>query len=150
MGMSSPGAVQRSWLADLEVGSPLLDLRITESHRGRSIGRRAVEWLTEYLFTHTRRSRIEATTRDDNFAMQKIFPAPPVGTGWRGDSSERGPITTALADAVSYAVLRREHLGSQPLVTGGQSPLGPLNNQCWLKLSAGTGVSYGAGGCLSR
>ncbi len=38
-------------LDDLDNGSPLFDLRIATNHRGRGIGRFAVDWLTAHLFT---------------------------------------------------------------------------------------------------
>ncbi len=96
-------------LADLEVGSPLFDLRIAEEYRGRGVGRYAVNWLTDHLFTtYPALHRVEATTRDDNVAMQAVF----AHCGYRlegrfveawmnGDGTR--------SDALSYAILRREH-----------------------------------------
>jgi RimJ/RimL family protein N-acetyltransferase len=61
-------------LDDLDVGSPLFDLRIAEGHRGSGVGRVAVTWSTNHLFsTYLELNRIEATTRDDNAAMQRVF-----------------------------------------------------------------------------
>ena len=73
-GTERVGLIRLFDLDDLAVGSPLFDLRIAESHRGRGLGRRAVDWLTEYLFTtYPELYRIEATTRADNLAMQAVF-----------------------------------------------------------------------------
>ena len=68
------GMVRLFDLDDLDVGSPLFDLRIAEGHRGRGLGRQAVHWLTDHLFTtFAMLHRIEATTRDENMAMQAVF-----------------------------------------------------------------------------
>lgn len=103
------GLIRLLELSDLEDGSPLFDLRIAEPHRGRGVGNQAVEWLTGHLFgTHRDLHRIEATTRDDNMSMQAVFDR----CGWRlegrfveawrnADGSRR--------DALTYAILRREH-----------------------------------------
>lgn len=99
-------------LDDLETGSPLFDLRIAEAHRGRGVGRLAVRWLADHLFTtFPVLHRIEATTRSDNLAMQAVF----ARCGYR----QEGRLVEAWAnadgtraDTLVYAILRREWVDS--------------------------------------
>lgn len=104
------GLVRLLDLDDLDDGSPVFDLRIAAPHRGRGLGRQAVDWLTAFLFSaHPRLHRIEATTRDDNAAMQAVFAA----CGYRQEGRFVEAWTNAdgsRADALAYAILRREHL----------------------------------------
>jgi RimJ/RimL family protein N-acetyltransferase len=61
-------------LGDVDDGAPLFDLRIAAAHRGRGVGSLAVRWLTSHLFaTYPQLHRIEATTRQDNVAMQRAL-----------------------------------------------------------------------------
>jgi len=61
-------------LEDIGDGSPLFDLRISESFRGKGIGKLALSKLVEYVFTTwPHQLRIEGTTRVDNLAMRKAF-----------------------------------------------------------------------------
>ncbi len=95
-------------LSDLDVGSPLFDLRLAEFRRGRGIGTMAVRWLTSHLFnTYRPLVRIEATTRHDNAAMQTVFDR----CGYR----QEGRLVEAWvsadgdrSDTLIYAILRRE------------------------------------------
>lgn len=104
-------------LDDLADGSPLLDIRIAESHRGRGIGTAAVTWITDHLFgAHPELHRIEATTRGDNVAMQRVFDR----CGYRCE----GRMLEAWAqadgtrfDSLTYAILRREHDAARTLPT---------------------------------
>lgn len=107
------GLVRVMDLTDLDVGSPLFDLRIAEGHRGRGLGRHTVNWLTAHLFTtHPALHRIEATTRDDNLAMQAVFNH--CGYRLEGRFVEAWMNADGTrADALAYAILRREHFGSQ-------------------------------------
>ncbi|MEU7479760.1 GNAT family protein [Lentzea sp. NPDC042327] len=95
-------------LFDLGDETPMFDLRVGARHRGRGLGRAAVRWLTDKLFTELAHvQRIEATTRQDNLAMRRVFAqcgyvkeahyrrAWPDGEGRRFDS-------------VGYAVLRHD------------------------------------------
>lgn len=100
-------------LSDLAVGSPLLDVRLAESVRGQGFGTAAVRWLTSHLFMeHHKLMRIEATTRHDNTAMQRVFDR----SGYR----QEGRLVEAWVnadgsrfDTLIYAVLRREWLLSR-------------------------------------
>jgi len=73
-GDEAVGLIRLLDLDDLDVASPLFDLRVADGHRGLGVGRQAVRWLTDHLFTtYPELHRIEATTRVDNQAMQKVF-----------------------------------------------------------------------------
>lgn len=102
------GLIRAFDLDDLDAGSPLFDLRIAEGHRGRGVGRAAVTWLTDHLFnTYLELNRIEATTRHDNLAMQRLFewcryrPEGRMLEAWMNDDGTR-------SDTLTYAILRRE------------------------------------------
>lgn len=95
-------------LSDLAVGSPLFDLRLADAERGRGVGPVAVRWLTSHLFSeHPELMRIEATTRHDNTAMQRVFD--------RCSYRQEGRLVDAWVsadgrrfDTLIYAILRRE------------------------------------------
>jgi RimJ/RimL family protein N-acetyltransferase len=95
-------------LADLDVGSPLLDIRIAAQHRGRGVGTAAVSWVADHLFTtYSELHRIEATTRHDNVPMQQVFDR----CGFRLEGRMLEAWTNAdgsRADTWTYASLRRE------------------------------------------
>jgi RimJ/RimL family protein N-acetyltransferase len=68
------GLIRLFDLGDVEDGSPLFDLRIAESARGRGLGTTATVWLTTHLFHRfSVLHRIEATTRQDNAAMRRVL-----------------------------------------------------------------------------
>jgi RimJ/RimL family protein N-acetyltransferase len=86
-------------IEDLGDDTPLFDLRLRSSHRGRGLGTRAVKWLTTTLFNEfPDLNRIEATTRQDNLAMRRVLAkchfakeahyrqAWPSASGWQHDS----------------------------------------------------------------
>jgi RimJ/RimL family protein N-acetyltransferase len=95
-------------LDDLDVGSPLLDIRIAGAHRGRGVGTAAVSWVLDHLFTTYRElHRIEATTRHDNVPMHRVFDR----CGFRLEGQMIEAWTNAdgsRADTWTYAILRRE------------------------------------------
>lgn len=102
------GLIRAFDLADLDVGSPLFDLRIAEGHRGQGVGRAAVTWLTDHLFTtHLELHRVEATTRDDNFEMQAVFHRCDYRLEGRMLEAWRNADGTR-SDTLTYAILRRE------------------------------------------
>lgn len=110
-GGETVGMIRLFDLNDLDVGSPLFDLRIAERHRGVGLGRQAVRWLTDHLFTTLPvLHRIEATTRDDNLAMQAVFAhcgyrlEGRLLEAWRNADGTR-------SDTLTYAILRREWAG---------------------------------------
>jgi RimJ/RimL family protein N-acetyltransferase len=89
----------------------LFDLRIAQGHRRRGLGRQAVRWLTDHLFTtQDLLHRIEATTKDDNVAMQAVFAhcgyrlEGRLLEAWRNADGTR-------ADTLIYGILRGEWVG---------------------------------------
>lgn len=89
-------------------GTPMIDLRIAESYRGRGIGTAALRVGTGVVFgSHPEISRIEGNTRVDNVAMRKAFEA----AGYVKEAHYRDGWTVAGAapmDSVAYAILRRD------------------------------------------
>ncbi|KAM3093969.1 GNAT family N-acetyltransferase [Phormidesmis sp. 146-35] len=68
------GLIRLFDLDDIDDGSPMFDLRIQSEYRGQGIGKRALQWLTAYLFeTWSELERIEGSTCVDNLAMRKVF-----------------------------------------------------------------------------
>ncbi|ERI93704.1 acetyltransferase, GNAT family [Clostridiales bacterium oral taxon 876 str. F0540] len=62
------------WLYDLDDGDPLFDIRISKKYIGMGIGTTAVNWLVSYVFNnYPGIKRIEANTRQDNYAMRCVF-----------------------------------------------------------------------------
>ena len=101
------GLIRAFDLDDLDDGSPLFDLRIAEGHR-RGVGRVAVTWLTGHLFrTYLELNRIEASTRHDNLAMQRVVDLcryrleGRMVEAWRNADGTR-------SDTLTYAMPRRE------------------------------------------
>ncbi|MBC3839647.1 GNAT family N-acetyltransferase [Streptacidiphilus sp. 4-A2] len=96
-------------LLDLgEDGAPLFDLRIAAPHRGRGLGRAALDRLTRYLFEEFPAvDRIEGTTRRDNTAMRRTF----LRCGYLKEAHYRQAWPAAdgrVHDTVGYAVLRQD------------------------------------------
>lgn len=93
-------------LDDLDDGSPLFDLRLRRSHRGRGLGTSAVQWLTAQLFqTLPEITRIEANTRQDNEGMRRVLRR----CGYVKEAHHRQAWPTAggaYRDAIGYAILR--------------------------------------------
>ena len=93
-------------LFDLRDDTPMFDLRISERHRGRGLGRAAVRWLTDKVFTELAHvERIEATTRQDNVAMRRVLRQ----CGYVKEAHYRRAWPDAEGnrhDSVGYAVLR--------------------------------------------
>ncbi|MFC4113058.1 GNAT family N-acetyltransferase [Nonomuraea zeae] len=95
-------------LQDLADDTPMFDLRIRKTWRGRGLGSRAVAWLTGHLFTELPHiTRIEGTTRQDNHAMRAVFRRSGYAKeahyrqAWPGQDGE-------LHDSVGYAILRQD------------------------------------------
>lgn len=95
-------------LDDLDDGTPLFDLRLAETARGRGIGTAAVRWLTDYLFAELpAENRIEATTRRDNVAMRVALRR----CGYVKESHWRDSWPAAdgsVHDGIGYGVLRSD------------------------------------------
>jgi RimJ/RimL family protein N-acetyltransferase len=93
-------------LFDLDDGTPLFDLRVASTARGRGAGTAAVRWLTRHVFTNYDTNRIEGTTRADNHAMRRVFDR----CGYVKESHYRDawPAGDLVHDSVGYAILRRD------------------------------------------
>ncbi|MBO1739548.1 GNAT family N-acetyltransferase [Leifsonia sp. TF02-11] len=89
-------------------GTPLIDLRIAEAHRGRGLGGAALRLATATVFrAHPELNRIEGNTRIDNAAMRRVFEA--AGYVKEAHYREGWPVAgQPPLDAVSYAILRRD------------------------------------------
>lgn len=99
-------------LFDLEDETPMFDLRISERHRGQGLGRAAVRWLTDKLFTELGHvDRVEATTRQDNAAMRRVLSR----CGYVKEAHYRRAWPAAdgrKLDSVGYAIIRHDwHTG---------------------------------------
>ncbi|MCI0158006.1 GNAT family N-acetyltransferase [Leifsonia shinshuensis] len=89
-------------------GTPLIDLRIAEAHRGRGLGRAALRLATATVFrAHPELNRIEGNTRIDNAAMRRVFTA--AGYVKEAHYREGWPVAgKPPLDAVAYAILRSD------------------------------------------
>ncbi|MCU1387069.1 MAG: hypothetical protein JWL72_407 [Ilumatobacteraceae bacterium] len=107
------GLVRLLDLDDVDDGSPRFDLRIATMHRGRGVGRFAVQWLTDHLFRiYDSVHRIEATTRSDNMAMQAVFARSGYRQEGRFVEAWKSADGTWL-DTLVYAILRHEFVSAQ-------------------------------------
>lgn len=89
--------------------TPLIDLRVADSARGRGVGSALLAWATTHLFeTLPSLERLGGYTRHDNLAMRRVFQK----CHYLQEAYHRRawPVAGApLADAVGYAILREEH-----------------------------------------
>ena len=68
---SRVGLVELYDLSDL---TPMFSIRMRTKYRNQGYGSVALEWLCDYVFeTYPDKLRLEAQTREDNKAMQKLF-----------------------------------------------------------------------------
>lgn len=68
------GLIRAFDLGDIPNGSPLLDVRVATQHRGYGLGSAGTRLVVDYLFVaHPQLHRVEATTRHDNYAMQRVL-----------------------------------------------------------------------------
>ena len=59
---------------DLDDGDLLFDIRISSKYKGMGIGTITVNWIVTYVFNNfSDKERIEADTRQDNYAMRCVF-----------------------------------------------------------------------------
>jgi RimJ/RimL family protein N-acetyltransferase len=102
------GLIRLQDLDDIGEGSPVFDLRLAANARGRGVGRIALRLLCELSFSRwPELHRIEGKTRDDNFAMQRIFEI--CGFRCEGRLRETWPTSEAKwHDTLVYGILRRE------------------------------------------
>ncbi|MCO5170545.1 MAG: GNAT family N-acetyltransferase [Planctomycetes bacterium] len=96
-------------LRELDDPTPVFDLRVRSPWRGQGLGRAAVRWLAEHVFTATDKLRLEAHTRADNVAMRRVLRA----CGWVKEAHHRRAWPDDAGtwhDAVAYAVLKDDWL----------------------------------------
>jgi RimJ/RimL family protein N-acetyltransferase len=90
--------------------TPLFDIKIKEEYRGKGIGRQALSWLSDFVFTnYPNKLRFEATTRIDNIAMRKVFEE----CGFVKEAHYRQAWPDAEGnryDCTGYAILRKDWL----------------------------------------
>lgn len=92
---------------DLADPTPLFDLRIRGASRGKGLGRAALKWLTNYVFTaFPDPPRFGGYTRADNVAMRRVFEA----CGFMQEAYHRRAwrASDGWHDAVGYGILREE------------------------------------------
>lgn len=88
--------------------TPLFDIRLKASERGRGIGRQAVQQLTDFVFrTYPHKNRFEATTRHDNIAMRRILQQ----CGFAKEAHYRAAWPAkdgTMVDCTGYGILRED------------------------------------------
>jgi len=113
-------------LFDLEDLTPLFDLRLQSSYRGLGVGRRALEWLTHYIFTEIPTAmRIEGYTREDNLAMRQVFRQ--CGYVKEAHHRQAWPVEDGKClDSIGYGTLRDDWLRetTTPVLWDDEGPSG--------------------------
>jgi RimJ/RimL family protein N-acetyltransferase len=93
---------------DLSDATPLIDLRVATSARGRGVGSLALRGLTHWHFSeYPSALRLGGYTRHDNLAMRRVFEK----CGYQQEALHRKAWRVNGAepfDAVGYAILREE------------------------------------------
>ena len=93
---------------DLSDITPLLDLRVAATARGRGVGSLALRGLTTWLFTeYPDAERLGGYTRYDNLAMRRVFEK----CGFLQEAQHRRAWRVSggtPVDCVGYAILRAE------------------------------------------
>jgi RimJ/RimL family protein N-acetyltransferase len=88
--------------------APLFDIKVVADARGQGIGTDLVQYAVAYIFKHFQQiRRIEATTREDNLAMQKVLSA----CGFVHEATYRKAWKvngSIFIDSLGYALLREE------------------------------------------
>ena len=91
-----------------DIGSPEFIVNVDEGARGKGVGTELVSRGVRYVFdTYDKVRRIEATTRVDNKAMQKVFKS----AGFRHEATYRKDWRVKegkYVDSLGYAILREE------------------------------------------
>ena len=95
-------------LLDINDPIPLFDIRLAEKFRGKGIGKKAVQWLTQYVFNlPDHKMRLEAHTRVDNLAMRKtLYKSGFVKEGYFRCSwnNEDG----SISDSICFSMIRED------------------------------------------
>ncbi|WP_010094678.1 GNAT family N-acetyltransferase [Ornithinibacillus scapharcae] len=87
---------------------PSFDIRLDNSVRGRGVGTKVVNWITNYIFgLPDKKIRIEAYTRSDNIAMRKTFnKCGFVKEGYLRNAWENND--GSISDSICYAFIRSD------------------------------------------
>lgn len=103
-----------------DIGSPEFNVNVDEGARGKGVGKLLVRRGVEHIFdSYAKVRRIEATTRVDNKAMQRVFEL----AGFRHEATYKKdwPVGEGkYVDSLGYAILREEFKPES-------SALGPIN-----------------------
>lgn len=98
-------------LYDLQDDTPMFDIRILSEYKGIGIGTSTVNWLVDYIFNNfSDKVRIEANTRQDNYAMRCVFHK----CGFVKESHHRKAWGTwgvkggKLYDAIGYGIIKED------------------------------------------
>ena len=106
------GLIRLLDLGDIGRGAPLFDLRVLSRRRGRGFGTLATRWIVDHLFTsHPELHRIEANTREDNTAMQRVL----TGAGFTNEGRLRRAWRSEEGrwfDTMVYGMLRTDWTSS--------------------------------------
>ena len=91
---------------DLDDGTPLFDIRFSNQNSGRGLGTESIKWMTDYIFNNYKEiNRIEGNTRQDNYAMRKVF----IKCGFVKESHYRKAWESRngdIYDAIGYGIIR--------------------------------------------
>lgn len=127
--LRSGGRVGLVVIFDLADPTPMFDLRIAASSRGRGYGTLSVRWLTERILTGwADKERVEATTRADNWAMRVVLAR--CGYAKEAHYRQAWPGADRAHDAVGYSILRSDWAtGTTTPVDWDDGPAGPRSAQ---------------------
>jgi RimJ/RimL family protein N-acetyltransferase len=102
------GFIRLMDLEDIGDGYPLFDLRLCAAFRGKGIGREALRWILQYMFTKwPKLDRIAGTTRVDNAPMRRTFRS--CGFVKEGHYRKDWPGASGVFyDTVKYGILRED------------------------------------------
>ena len=68
------GFLRISGLENEPNACPNFDIRLSSSIKGKGIGKKVLEFMIRYIFeNYPKIRRIEGSTREDNYSMQKLF-----------------------------------------------------------------------------
>lgn len=104
------GLIELYQLDDL---APMFSIRLKSAHRGKGMGKVALQWLTRHVFeNYPDKRRIEAQTREDNVPMRKLFRE----AGFVKEAYYRAASPTedgGRVASVGYGILREDWLSGK-------------------------------------
>ena len=98
---------------DLEDGDPMFDIMILSRYKGMGIGTSTVNLMVDYVFNnYPHKNRIEADTRQDNYAMRCVFNK--CGFVKEGHHRKAWVGNDGIAyDAIVYGILKEDWLSGK-------------------------------------